>query len=470
MRRSILPDRSGFFAMCACVAVAALAAAPVPADAQSQGRSPAPARGLEQREACSVTWASGSAGPPGAHLDRLGIRDAWRFADGAGQTIAVIDTGVSPSSRLPQLSGGGDLVAGGDGLSDCDAHGTLIAGLIAAVPGADGFAGVAPGASLVSIRQSSAKFSRPRDATNPTTVETPLGSGSEAGAGTLRTLATAIDLAVDSGARIINISEIACVPAGTPLDDGPLHASIETAVLERDVAIVAAAGNIEGACATGNPAFPGRGGPSSRDSLDAVQTLAVPAWYDELVLTVGAVGREGEAAEFSLPGPWVDVAAPGEGLTSLGIRDPGADAVGGELADAVVQPSGAAAPLEGTSFAAPLVAGLVALIRERFPALTAPQVYERITDTAVGRGDDLRIGAGIVDPLAALTAPPGRLRAADPAPVAASIPTGAAAQPAGTSTAAAIGAAAAIAVLGAGLFALLSRARLGSQTSKNGAA
>ncbi len=49
--------------------------------------------------------------------------------------VAVIDTGVSPHPRLTNLTGGGDYVeAGGDGLTDCDAHGTIVASLIAAQP------------------------------------------------------------------------------------------------------------------------------------------------------------------------------------------------------------------------------------------------------------------------------------------------------------------------------------------------
>ena len=70
---------------------------------------------------------------------------------------------------------------------------------------------------------------------------------------------------------------------------------------------------------------------------------------------------------------------------------------------------GTGAPLDGTSFAAPLVAGLVALIRERRPDLDAREVIGRITATArrppAGRDD--AVGAGVVDVVAALTAEPG---------------------------------------------------------------
>ena len=70
-------------------------------------------------------------------MDMLNLPEAWQFGRGAGVKVAVIDTGVSPHPRLPNLVGGGDYVMPGDGLSDCDAHGTWVASLIAARP-ADG--------------------------------------------------------------------------------------------------------------------------------------------------------------------------------------------------------------------------------------------------------------------------------------------------------------------------------------------
>ena len=78
------------------------------------------------------------------------------LATGTGQTIAVIDTGVAPGDRFgARLRGGGDYLTGGDGLDDCDGHGTAVAGLLAASPdpagtaGRDGVVGIAPGAQLV---------------------------------------------------------------------------------------------------------------------------------------------------------------------------------------------------------------------------------------------------------------------------------------------------------------------------------
>lgn len=50
-----------------------------------------------------------------------------------GAPVAVIDTGVSPNPRLPVVPGG-DYIMGEDGLSDCDAHGTVVSSIIAAAP------------------------------------------------------------------------------------------------------------------------------------------------------------------------------------------------------------------------------------------------------------------------------------------------------------------------------------------------
>ncbi len=100
-----------------------------------------------------------------------------------------------------------------------------------------------------------------------------------------------------------------------------------------------------------------------------------------------------------MPGPWVDVAAPGTGLRSL--------AVGGGTTSTGV---------DGTSFAAPWVSGLAALLRERFPQLTAAQVVDRILATArrPAGGRSTLLGRGVIDPVAALTAVPDVLSPGPP--------------------------------------------------------
>ncbi len=307
--------------------------------------------------------------------------------------VAVIDTGVTAHPRLSGLGPGGDYVSAGDGLFDCDAHGTMVAGLIAAntAPGS-GFAGGAPDARILSIRQSSNVFqivdNRPEEdkAAEPENA---------AGYGNVRTMAMAIRTAVDSGASVINISEVACVPAGGGVPDGPLGAAVHYAVRERNVVVVAAAGNLGStACQAQNPhADPLR---PDADPWDGFATIATPAWFDD-VLTVGSVESDGTPSSFSLAGPWVDVAAPGSNMTSLSPSGSG-------LANGTRGNDGVN-PMTGTSFAAPLVAAVAALVRAHRPELTALEVVDRIERTAhaPAEGWNPFVGHGVVDPLAAVT-------------------------------------------------------------------
>lgn len=261
---------------------------------------PAPPRPTVQREVCTeVTAESGRAFGRAERSAQLADLDqVWRLTRGAGQRVAVIDTGVARHRRLPKVVAGGDYVFTGDGTADCDAHGTLVAGIIAAAPDAqsDNFSGVAPDVTLISIRQSSSKFA-------------PVGDPSSTGVGDVDTMAKAVRTAADLGASVINISSIACVPAAAAPDDRALGAALAYAVDVKNAVIVAAAGNTGGA-AQCPPQAPG----VTRDSV----TVAVsPAWYDDYVLTVGSVNAQGEPSAFTLAGPWVDVAATGEAVTSL---------------------------------------------------------------------------------------------------------------------------------------------------------
>ena len=106
---------------------------PPPADP-----APAPDQPMRQTRACTLTGVIPGSDlrelPPALAL--LDMPAVWQESTGAGVVVAVIDTGVAPSPRLPNLVAGGDYVMGqyGDGLADCDAHGTLVASLIGAAP------------------------------------------------------------------------------------------------------------------------------------------------------------------------------------------------------------------------------------------------------------------------------------------------------------------------------------------------
>jgi membrane-anchored mycosin MYCP len=210
-------------------------------------------------------------------------------------------------------------------------------------------------------------------------------------------LALAIVHAVDLGATVVNLSEAACAPVGAGLDDAAVGQAVRYA-FERNIVVVAAAGNIssQGLCSAQNdardPNLP------LADGWSSVRTVASPAWFRDYVLTVGAVAPNGKPSDFSLHGPWVSLAAPGEQLTSLSPNGPG-------LMNAWQDPQRGLVPVNGTSFAAPLVSGLVALIRSRFPVMSAAEVMERIKRTAQTpeTGPNAATGYGVIDPVAALT-------------------------------------------------------------------
>ncbi len=400
--------RSRFLRVAAALA---LAGASVPTAAPAAAVSPPP---VEDRwlpspgpavprnptvrsETCAVTPVS----VPQPRRGRPDLSAAWVRSRGAGQIVAVIDTGVARHRLLPHLVPGGDYVADGDGTDDCDGHGTIVAGIIGAAPDdAGGFSGIAPDATILGIRQSSMKF-RATD-----------GIGGS-GVGDVESLAAAVRTAADQGATVINISSVACLGADESLDDRALGAALAYAVDTRNVVVVAAAGNVggQGTCPEQNP-LPDPAAPA-RPDWDRVTVIASPSWYDDYVLTVGSVDADGTASGFSLAGPWVDVAAPGEAMTSL-------SATGEGLVDTM---PGGSQPISGTSYAAPVVAGIAALVRAAAPGLTARQVMHRIESTArrPASGWNPQVGHGVVDVLAAVRglggpAPAGLQRPAAPPP------------------------------------------------------
>lgn len=422
-------------------------------------------------------------------MDMLNLAEAWEFGRGGGVKVAIIDTGVTPHPRLPRLTGGGDyVVSGGDGLEDCDAHGTWVASLIAAmpadgrtplppasarerrpesvptteappppptpvttiievpvpapaepppappaswggddsaepkvrlaswpvpltpggsgdapappappagpVPPEDAFSGVAPDVELISIRQSSRAYS-PKDAFGDQDPET------RRKAGDVGSMARAIVRAVNLGAQVINISQVSCMAAGEKIDQRALGAAVRWAAVEKNVVIVAAAGNTGAGGNSGcqqNPVYDPMS-PSDPRDWNGVKTVVTPAWFSDYVLTVGAVDSSGNPlSELSMAGPWVSIAAPGTDVVSLSPRDDG-------LINATEGQNNTMVAPAGTSFSAAIVTGVVALVRARFPELTAHQVINRLLWTArsPARGIDNQVGHGVVDAVAALT-------------------------------------------------------------------
>ncbi|WP_370946456.1 S8 family serine peptidase [Amycolatopsis sp. cg5] len=355
---------------------------------------------------------------------------------GEGLKVAVIDTGVRPHPYFQdRVEGGGDYVIPDEkGLKDCDGHGTEVAGIIAANPKNTGigFIGVAPYARIVSIRQSSQNY-RKKDQTSSAASssseapgggesksETPSNENSgddtggqsfhgdtqpnqkntgrqqeeEGSAGTLTSLAQAVVHAANiSGVRVMNLSVDNCRSSLLPMNPGEklLQAAVKYAVEVKDVVVVAAAGNTSDSCKQNDQPNP-----------DKPTSIVSPPWFSDHVLSVGAIHKDGSVAPFSVFGPWVTVAAPGTEIISL---DPAPESSG--LANLTIEGGNEPSQIQGTSFAAPYVAGVATLVRQMYPELKARDVIKRITETAQHPaspgGRDNFVGYGVINPMAALT-------------------------------------------------------------------
>ncbi|MDG6109759.1 S8 family serine peptidase [Dactylosporangium aurantiacum] len=169
-------------------------------------------------------------------------------------------------------------------------------------------------------------------------------------------LGSGIAWAAGQGAKVI------CVAAGTS-EYPEVKTAVEAAV-KADVVVVAAAGNL----------------PQARQ-------VAFPAKLPG-VLAVGGTDKDGNHTPASATGPEVALAAPAVDIVSTG-------AFGKYVTG------------DGTSNATAIVAGVVALVRAKYPDLSAVEVVRRLTATATDRGKpgrDDEYGYGIVNPVAALTA------------------------------------------------------------------
>lgn len=408
--RGATATRAGAAAL-AAVAVVAASGPPAwavtpptidPEVAPPSGASPVT---MTQRNECVTTglMGGGDSAPAAAAQQMLNLPGAWRYSRGEGQTVAVIDTGVQPGPQLPEVTGGGDFLGSGDGLSDCDGHGTLVAGIIAGQPAPDGFSGVAPAARLISIRAASPRFAPNNPGGEPMLDR----ARAEIGA-----LSRSIVRAADQGARVINVSMTICLPADSTLDQAELGAAVRYAAEEKDAVIIAAAGNASGAggtAAVGTCESNPLGGLANRsDPRDwsGVTSVSVPSWWQPYVLSVGSLTPAGSPSPFTMSGPWVGIAAPGEGIVSV------SNAADGGLANGTPDEKGKLRPLSGTSYAAAYVSGIAALVRSRFPDMRATEVVQRLTATAFNGARDPSnlVGAGTVNPVGALTweLPPAR--------------------------------------------------------------
>ncbi|WP_217547069.1 type VII secretion-associated serine protease mycosin [Streptomyces sp. GbtcB6] len=277
------------------------------------------------------------------HFDASRI---WRLSQGAGVTVAVVDTGVN--ARHPDLAGrvlpGTDVTGqAADGRVDVssESHGTSVAGVIAGSGGTGkGMAGLAPRATVLPVRVSG------NEAADPLA------------------LARGIVYAADHGAAVINISMVTTDP-DPQIRDAVAYAR------RHDIIVVAAAGNSGRA---GNP-------------------VTYPAAFPGVVAVSGTT-RDGGFWATGESGSYIALAAPAVDIFST--RNSGGYLTKDGTSYSAPYVSAAAALLRAaypSESAGQIIARLIG---------TADRPGG---GSHAGSGRDDRFGYGIVDPLKALGAP-----------------------------------------------------------------
>lgn len=284
------------------------------------------------------------------HLDALGAATAWLESTGAGVTVAVIDSGVDASH--PDLAG------------------QVLPGIDLVEPGGDGrtdpvghgttiaslIAGRHDDADGVAGLAPEAKILPVRVLDHQNRYDDPV------------IVAKGVQWAVDHGARVVNLSL-----GGA--NYSPALADALDYAFARDVVVVACTGN----------ALP-----------NETQDVWFPAREPGVIAVAGLDRRTSRDPlwSHSRTGRATVLTAPATDL--LGART-----------------AGAYWSVEGTSFATPLVSATAALIRARWPRMSAANVVHRLTQTARDLGEsgrDDRYGFGAVDPVVALRAPVAEVR------------------------------------------------------------
>jgi subtilisin family serine protease len=278
-------------------------------------------------------------------LGSYGFTTAWNTTRGAGVTIAVIDTGIDGSH--PDLTG---VVTGGTDVSGVgSANGQTPIGtdrqhgtMVGSMLAGHGHGS---GAGVIGVAPAASLLS----------VSVGFGVGKVSSDDQI---AAAVRWSVDHGANIINMSL-----TRSTLDWPPSWDAAFLYAMQHNVIVVAAAGNRgSGATEVGAPA-------------------TIPG-----VVTVAGVDRNGTASfDASSQGITLSVSAPSEDLVGAG-------------------PGGGYYQWAGTSGAAPIVSGLLALIVASHPGISAGNAINRLTATATPAGTPIIYGSGLINAAAAVTA------------------------------------------------------------------
>ena len=225
----------------------------------------------------------------------------------------------------------------------------LIAGHGHGAGGAEGITGIAPGARILSV-QVTLEYNDPLDSDRAVTGQLPAA------------IAAGIRYAVAHGATVISLpldpsamGGAGAAPAAADRSQAE-RAAVEYAI-SRGVLLVAPAG----------------------DNGDGGNAVNYPAAYPG-VLAVGATARDGDLAPFTNTGSYVALTAPGAAGPAVAMAS-GATA-GPPVGLTVAAPDGGYQTLASTDMASALTAGVAALIRGRYPWLTAAEVAGAIEDGA----------------------------------------------------------------------------------------
>ncbi|MEJ8637808.1 MULTISPECIES: type VII secretion-associated serine protease mycosin [Streptomyces] len=287
-------------------------------------------------------------------LQRVLLDELWKQSTGKGVQVAVIDTGVD--TKNPQLKRAVDAKKGLNLLPAKNKKGEKIDR--GASNGTTDTVG--HGTKVAGIIAA-----RPLKGTGvvglaPAATIIPVKQNDAEGNGTAATLASAITKSVAAGADVINISQ----DTADAVEPAPALKQAVDAALGAGVVVVASAGN---------------------DGLGGNVKKTYPASYPG-VLAVASSDRNNERAAFSQSGDFVGIAAPGVDMVTT---VPGK----GHCAD------------NGTSFSAPYVAAVAALIKSKHEDWTQKQIVAQIQQTAERStpGHDRLVGWGVVDPVRALT-------------------------------------------------------------------
>lgn len=278
-------------------------------------------------------------------LEEYGFVSAWKISKGEGVKVAVIDTGIDAShpALIGQVVGGFDV--SGIGTPD---------GLTPV--GQNSYHGTMV-ASLIAGREGNQGIVGVAPEAELLSVSMAFGVD---GLDTDSQIAKAIIWSVDNGAKVINLSLTRNSTSWpTSWDEAFLYA------FERDVVVVAAVGN----------------------SADGTEQISAPATIPGVVSVAGLDQNGIASATQSLSGFTIAVTAPAEQLVGA-------------------YPGGEYRLWSGTSGAAPIVSGLVALIRSAYPELDSAGVIKRLLDSASKfgfEGYSTSYGYGAINAEAALT-------------------------------------------------------------------